>query len=155
LGRQSIDPVFASLARRRPDLSSAHFAVSYLATGDVEPSSAEPQARGRLGFSVPKRLLARAVDRNALKRVAREAWRHARWNGVACPGAAMIKLRRIDEAWRGAPRSALKKAWRGELDELIRRLAARVRANQRGGVSSPSACAADHPLPADPSRTQP
>jgi ribonuclease P protein component len=154
LGRQSVDPVFASLARRRPDLSSAHFGLSYLVAEDVEPRSAQPQSRGRLGFSVPKRLLARAVDRNALKRVAREAWRHASWSGIVCPGAAMIKLRRVEPEWRKTPRSALKKAWRSELDELIRRLAARVRANQRGAASSPSGGAAV-PLPADPSPTRP
>jgi len=153
LGRPSVDPVFASLARRRPDLSSTHFGVSFVATGDAELPRSGPASLGKLGFSVPKRLLRRAVDRNALKRVAREAWRHARWNTVARP-AAMIKLRRVDAQWKTASRSALKKAWRGELDELIRRLVSRLRADQRQ-AQAPSANRLAEPLPASQSRNQP
>jgi len=153
LGRPSVDPVFASLARRRPDLSSMHFGVSCLPIPEGELRRSGPRTLGKLGFSVPKRLLPRAVDRNALKRVAREAWRHARWSGVARP-AAMIKLRRVEPQWKTASRSALKKAWRSELDELIRRLVSRLRANQRQAQPACERRLAD-PSPASPGRTQP
>ena len=128
MARQRVDPVFAALARRRPSVGSEHFGLSYQMT---DPGEASPKPR--LGFSVPKRQLARAVDRNAVKRVAREAWRHAQWGSIRAPGAAMLKLRRADAQWKSTPRGALKKAWRAELDELFRRLIAKVRAEQRAG----------------------
>lgn len=85
---------------------------------------------GRLGFSVPKRLLPRAVDRNALKRVAREAWRLAPWRDVPRPALAMIRLHRLDAGWKTLPGSTLKKVWRSELDLLVARLL-------RGTASAP------------------
>jgi RNase P protein component len=151
VARQRVDPVFSALARRRPSLTSGHFGLSYemldaLASRDVPdaPASREmpdapasgracERSPGRLGFSVPKRQLARAVDRNMLKRVAREAWRHARWGSIRRPCAAMLKLRRTDAQWKSTPRGALKKAWRAELDALFERLIARLRAEQRAG----------------------
>ncbi len=96
-----------------------------------------PRPAGRLGFSVPKRQLARAVDRNALKRVAREAWRHARWGSIRPPCAAMLKLRRTEAQWKSTPRGALKKAWRVELDALFERLVASLSARQRIGSNPP------------------
>lgn len=130
MSRQRIDPVLATLARRRPDLGSAHFSVSCVMpqAGDEAGDAAAPASAARIAFSLPKRLLPRAVDRNALKRVGREAWRHARWNGATRPAAAMIRLRSVDPGWKATARGALKKAWRGELDELIRRLIASRRA---------------------------
>jgi ribonuclease P protein component len=102
-------------------------------------ASRRPRERvpGRLGFSVPKRQLARAVDRNMVKRVAREAWRHARWGSIQRPCATMLKLRRADAQWKSTPRGALKKALRVELDALFERLIARLRAEQRAGSQSP------------------
>ncbi len=167
MARQRVDPVFAALARRRPTVTSAHFGLSYEmidpsqatqapadqvaepaanepareAAGETAPGAVPAQragpARTRLGFSVPKRQLARAVDRNALKRVAREAWRHARWGSIRPPGAAMLKLRRADGQWKSTTRGALKKAWRAELDELFGRLVARVRTERRA-ASTPA-----------------
>ena len=74
---------------------------------------------------MPKRLLPDAVDRNLLKRVAREAWRLGRWDSAVRPDVAMIKLRRRRDEWLRMPRGALKRAWRVELDALVRRAAAR------------------------------
>ena len=79
-----------------------------------------------LGFSLPKRQLARAVDRNSVRRVAREAWRHAGWVSGQMPAAAMIKLRRAEPTWREIGRPALKKLWREELDQLLARLTRRL-----------------------------
>lgn len=165
MAMQRVDPVFAALARRRPDLSSAHFVICTLSKAQVEhlhavqgqglqrssgellsavrPTQALLQSAGLvghhpdrlnagfgdtetgpvcLGFSVPKRQLARAVDRNSVRRVAREAWRHAGWTPGQMPAAAMIKLRRAEPAWREIGRPALKKLWREELDQLLARL---------------------------------
>jgi RNase P protein component len=126
--RQAADTPFAALARRRADLASAHFALAYVVT--LAPPGTRPLGRRfaapRLGFAVPKRQLALAVDRNALKRVAREAWRLAPWGDAARPALAMIKLRRSDPEWREMPAARLKKVWRAELDELVARLVRRM-----------------------------
>jgi Ribonuclease P len=57
-------------------LKSAHFVLSALPSAAnfpmVEFSTSENEA---LFMAIPKRLLKRAVDRNAVKRVCREAWR--------------------------------------------------------------------------------
>lgn len=137
MSRQRANPVLATLARRRPDLGSAHFSVSCLTSppGDEAAGAESRPGRAPLAFSLPKRLLPRAVDRNALKRVGREAWRHARWNGVVRPAAAMIRLRSVDPGWKSTPRGALRKAWRGELDELIRRLIASLRKRQASAAA--------------------
>ncbi len=79
-------------------------------------------------MAVPKRQLKRAVDRNALRRVAREAWRLAPWGDTVRPQVLMVKLRRADPDWKTAGRAALKKAWRAELDELFSRLRRRLAA---------------------------
>lgn len=153
MARQSADPVFAVLARKRPDLFTAHFGLTVLldanpsASSDAsfrahEASAAEcqhvpqqgPEYRHSapiLGFSVPKRVLARAVDRNAVRRVAREAWRAVGWNPGRRPQAAMIKLRGRDPTWAQMSRPALKKVWRAELEELI----ARFNSGQRGSAA--------------------
>ncbi len=116
MGRQRVDAALAALAKQRAESSTEHFGVAMSSCAD----------RTRLGLSVPKRLLPDAVDRNALKRVAREAWRLADWSPAIKPAVAMIKLRRRRAEWLQMPRVALKRAWRTELDLLIRRAAARA-----------------------------
>lgn len=83
----------------------------------------------QLAISVPKRQLRRAVDRNMMKRVAREAWRLADWSSQqSCsPGLqAMLKLRRAEPEWKTMGRAALKKAWRLEIDALVVQLQRRL-----------------------------
>lgn len=91
-------------------------------------------------MAVPKRHLKRAVDRNALKRVAREAWRLAPWGDCPVPQVVMVKLRRSEPDWKSTSRPALKKAWRAELDELFLRLRRRIPA-----LPAPITPAADAP----------
>ncbi len=119
--RTRVDAEFAALSRRRPDLVSEHFGLALMMRAPHDVAS----SMGRLGFAVPRRQLARAVDRNALKRVAREAFRQARWAPAASPAVALLKLRSAGAQWRATPRLALKRAWRGELDQLFGRAAAR------------------------------
>jgi RNase P protein component len=115
MGRQRADAGLMALSRQRADSSTEHFGVSMRRHAD----------RPRLGLSIPKRLLPLAVERNALKRVAREAWRLADWPEARAL-LAMIRLRRRSDAWRAMPRGALKRVWRAELDLLIRRARVRV-----------------------------
>jgi RNase P protein component len=131
MARPRVDAALAALARRRADFSSAHFGLAYAAPGALDPqefTGAAVPAGQRIAIAVPKRLLRRAVDRNAMKRVAREAWRLADWGASATPPPrAMLKLRRAEAAWKTMGRSAVKKAWRAEIDallvQLLRRLA--------------------------------
>ena len=120
MGRQRVDAGLLALAKQRADSSTEHFGVS-LCRHAENPGS----GLSRLGLSVPKRLLPHAVDRNTLKRVAREAWRAAVWAPASTPDLAMIKLRRRRSEWLQQPRGALKRAWRSELDLLIRKAISR------------------------------
>ncbi len=120
MGRPRVDAEWVALAKQRTDSTTEHFGVSMRRRVGASVSPC------RLGMSVPKRLLPRAVDRNALKRVAREAWRLADWPIHLRPERAMIKLRRRDEGWRELPRGALKRLWRLELDRLIGRALSRL-----------------------------
>ena len=118
------DVSFAALSRRRPDLSSGHFGLVIVTGRPLSPGQTLdrhplPEA---LGFAVPKRLVKGAVERNALKRVAREAWRAASWPAKHRPVRALIKLRRAEGEWKQMPIRTLKKVWRTELDELLARL---------------------------------
>lgn len=73
----------------------------------------------RLGLIVAKRLAKRAVDRNRVKRVAREAFRHLQ--GRLRPVDLVIRLAAgvgpLDRADR-----TLKQTWRKELEQLMLRL---------------------------------
>ena len=128
MARPRVDAVLGALARRRADVSSAHFALACTSADvalasrpdtPVSASSTASEAQQRFAISAPKRQLKRAVDRNALKRVAREAWRLAAWPAGARPDAAMLKLRRSEADWKTMGRAALKKVWRAEIDELV------------------------------------
>lgn len=130
MARPRVDAALAALARRRADLSSAHFGLAYAlpeAGVQGDPPGRASAAGQRIAISVPKRLLRRAVDRNAMKRVAREAWRLADWGVSSTPAPrAMLKLRRAEAAWKTMGRSAVKKAWRAEIDALLAQLLRRL-----------------------------
>jgi ribonuclease P protein component len=66
LSPKAFDTVYRNGARA----STIHFNVRWLASDVVAED-----CKGRLGVTVAKRLLRRAVDRNAVKRVVREAYR--------------------------------------------------------------------------------
>lgn len=143
MARPRVDKTLGELARRRVDLSSAHFGLAFMPLSQAAPGSDETPRSGqprsgqprpgqlatRLAVSAPKRHLKRAVDRNALKRVAREAWRLADWPAGCRPQVAMLKLRRTDPEWKTMGKSAIKKGWRAEIDALLLRLARRIAAS--------------------------
>lgn len=132
MARPRIDAAIAALARRRVDIASPHFGLAFSTdlapVVVVDPQQADrvrppfPRPARRLAISVPKRQLRRAVDRNMMKRVAREAWRLTDWaqTGTCAPGLhAMLKLRRAEPEWKSMGRGALKKVWRTEIDGLL------------------------------------
>jgi len=140
MARQRVDATLGALARRRVDLSSAHFGLAYQMREEDVAFSANVidvlrTTRDRISISAPKRQLKRAVDRNALKRVAREAWRHAPWSACGRPQVMMLKLRRSEPDWKTMGRQALKKAWRAEIDELLARLVRRLPACAAGSAA--------------------
>jgi Ribonuclease P len=74
--------VAKSLSRSQKNaLKSAHFVLSALPTtapaqkADISFAKTTVSKSEKLFMAIPKRLLKRAVDRNAVKRICREAWR--------------------------------------------------------------------------------
>jgi RNase P protein component len=104
--------VIPRLLRSRAAAVSGHFALHMRALPDRDPV---PQ--GLLLLAVPKRQMVRAVDRNLVRRVAREAWRSA---GLAPrPLALLLKLRRRPDWFAGAGVRRKRQALREELDQLF------------------------------------
>jgi hypothetical protein len=139
---------YAELARRRPFLTSPHFGLAIEmpvtaregpGAAPAGPGEAAAPVERKIGLAVPKRLLRRAVDRNACKRVAREAWRLADWHGAERPALALIKLRRSEPEWKTMSARALRKAWRVELDELLLRCVGRLRSGRGPRADAPRA----------------
>lgn len=80
-------------------------------------ASAGGNSMGVLLLAVPKRQLVRAVDRNLVRRLAREAWRSA---GLATrPVAVLLKLRRRPDWFKQAGVRQKRLALRAELDALL------------------------------------
>lgn len=76
-------------------------------------------AQALLLMAIPKRVLSRAVDRNQVRRIARESWRAAR--GPQCAQTLLLRLKRRPQRFEGLPRGALKQLWRLEIDRLMQR----------------------------------
>ena len=104
--------VVAALLRTRPGVRSEHFNLHWKLLEGLP---------GVLFLAIPKRLLARAVDRNAVRRVAREAWRSAALE--AAPVAAMLRMTRLPPARGVRHRKAIVRA---ELDVALRTLSRRA-----------------------------
>ena len=123
--RVSATRMAAVLLRRTPVAQTDHLSLTL---GGVPGSEADPS----LLTTVPKRLLARAVDRNQFKRVAREFWRGrpdhwgANW--------ALIRLRRRPRAFSEWSRGERLRQWRTELAALIER-SSRRRSTPAGHAS--------------------
>lgn len=68
-------------------LRSAHFFITVREKGSSGPVDQEPGVTDRpsVQMAVPRRILRRAVDRNAVKRVFREVWRENRRADTSCP----------------------------------------------------------------------
>jgi RNase P protein component len=113
-------------ARRSPSaVQTAHFKAFWVKP--VEGKSCEPDL---VQTVIPKRLLKKAVDRNGLRRVLREAVRESvRLRALAdtrqpTPRVVLTSARGFKEQ---ASRHALKGAWRVELDQLLSLLSLRLK----------------------------
>ncbi|MCO5099478.1 MAG: ribonuclease P protein component [Burkholderiaceae bacterium] len=101
------------LLRTRPAASGRHFGLHLANVSDDLAG-----LRGRLIVAAPKRVLKRAVERNAMRRVAREAWRAAGLDRR--PVVGLLRVRAAFEpaaAEAGLP--ARKRLARAELDQLF------------------------------------
>lgn len=86
-------------------------------------------ARVRVGITVGKRMARKSVQRNLVKRVLREAARHALPLLQASPARRVDVVLRLKAAFPDADRMALqdfRRALRAEADLLLRRLAAHL-----------------------------
>lgn len=125
----------SSLLRSRPGVVGENFVMHWkllpTPTGGVRPT-------GALFLAVPKRQLARAVDRNLVRRIAREAWRAAGFAGK--PVAVLLKLRRRPEWFAAAGVRQRRRALREELDALFaQRAVARLSDTLRGSPGQEAA----------------
>ncbi len=113
-------------SRRTPSaVQTAHFKAFWVKP--VEGQTSEPDL---VQTVIPKRLLKKAVDRNGLRRVLREAVRETfRWRVLTdtrqpTPRVVLTSARGFKEQ---ASRRALKGAWRVELDQLLLLLSVRLK----------------------------
>jgi ribonuclease P protein component len=108
--------------RRFPSaVQTAHFKAFWVKP--MEGALSEPDL---VQTVIPKRLLKKAVDRNGLRRVLREAVRSAftAAGQVPTPRVVLINAKGFAEQ---PSRSALKGAWREELDRLLALLMLRLK----------------------------
>jgi hypothetical protein len=114
--------------RRGPLLRSEHFTLALPRTSGTE----SPDIQGiELLMAIPKRQLKRAVDRNTVRRVAREAWRaaarpaatdepaHALPAQEVASRSALLRLVSRPQGFALLAQGARKRLWRAELDHLI------------------------------------
>lgn len=101
-----------ALLATRPAGVSASFVVHRIAG-----KPGEGERWPTLIFSVPRRVLARAVDRNTVRRVGREVWREL--GRAAGSRAVMIRLKRIPADFAAMPQRARKAHWRAQLASLL------------------------------------
>lgn len=107
-GPSALRAAAALLLRRRAASQTEHLSLAL-----VEGSGPSPV----LLMTVPKKLLARAVDRNQFRRVARAYWR---LRPTSMRGLdALVRLRRRPEAFANWPRGERSRRWRDELAVLF------------------------------------
>ncbi|WP_459616321.1 ribonuclease P protein component [Bordetella sp. 2513F-2] len=105
---------FAAALKGRRLARGAYFMVSAAAP----PASAEAPAQARLGLVIAKRYAPRAVTRNTLKRVIREAFRARR---LALPPRDYVV--RLQSRVTAVSLTELKRAARAEVDAHFERIA--------------------------------
>jgi ribonuclease P protein component len=90
----------------------------------VKPVEGKTSAPDLVQTVIPKRLLKKAVDRNGLRRVLREAVRVKLKGPAPTPRVVLVSAKGFSEE---ASRHALKGAWREELDRLLALLLLRLK----------------------------
>ena len=104
---------------RQADEFSSVFAARRVLRGDYFDLhySAGSEEGARLGLVIAKRLARRAVQRNLLKRIGREVFRHAR------PGLPAYNLvLRLAKPPGDSLDTTARRSWRGDIERLLARL---------------------------------
>ena len=99
--------VFAGRRSLRGELFDLHYRL-------ISPGTISESVGARLGVVIPKKLAHRAVQRNLLKRLAREAFRLA-WREL--PPFDMVL--RLAKAPGDCVDVAARKAWRADIEKLL------------------------------------
>ena len=111
----------------RSKLRGRYFDLHYLV---CESQLSENENSGsRLGLVIAKKLARRAVQRNLLKRLARESFRHVRSRLPS--GELVLRLARPPDVFRGCDaekRAELRRLWRADIDQLLERFMKRPNA---------------------------
>ncbi|MBP9712100.1 MAG: ribonuclease P protein component [Sterolibacterium sp.] len=117
---------FSRVFAARSKLRGKYFDLHYSA---CDPLGAE---NARLGLVVAKKLARRAVQRNLLKRLARESFRHARGGGRLPSYDLVLRLARPPGSIRGSEtesRIVMRQLWRADIDQLLERFMERSGGN--------------------------
>jgi len=105
---------------------SQHFLITQSTHASEGELALQPKAQ--LQFAVPKKLLKRAVDRNAVRRVGKESWRSivlgAGDSNKPSLGGCQVRIRLLSRPkdFADLSRPARKRFWRSELDRLITKM---------------------------------
>jgi len=106
---------FAAVMSSRSRASGGCFELRYRLR--PAPDSGDASVQARLGLIIPKRLAKRAVLRNLLKRMAREAFRLAK-PGLP-PADLVLRLAKPPCANRRVIDADLRREWRKTVDDLL------------------------------------
>jgi RNase P protein component len=130
----------AAPPRKRPAAaSSRHFTLSWRRAPSHTVDSQSPVvgrvgANGQLLLAIGKKLLPRAVDRNRVRRIAREAVRAAGESGSGL--VVFLRLKSAPAQWAVLPDGQYRKACRAELDALLASLPGRTSLKDRPDVKA-------------------
>lgn len=109
---------FSAVMAGRGRIVDGCFELRYRRHSPASPTNEDPStARARLGLIIPKRFAKRAVLRNLFKRLAREAFRHAKPD--LPPVDIVLRLAKAPLAGDGSDDSILRRKWRKAMDDLL------------------------------------
>lgn len=117
---------FSKVFAARSKLQGRYFDLHYLVR--ESQLSENESLDSRLGLVIAKKLARRAVQRNLLKRLVRESFRHARSRSFFPPADLVLRLARPPGVFRACgteKRAELRRLWRADIDQLLDRFITR------------------------------
>jgi ribonuclease P protein component len=124
---------FSSVFRLRPWRRSAHFVIYGRPTGN----------EARLGLVIGKKYAPRAVTRNLVRRIAREAFRLRRAEFGGWDVLLRLHTKFDRKAMPAASSPPLKTLCRGEIDELLNKAAREIARRQAPPAATPGESATE------------